>query len=82
MPVSINAHIAAMEEHQTGTIKTLKTVRRRNNNRLEMIALAEDQENPAIALTQDQIDGLVETQLADTIALRDSLEAAITAMTE
>ncbi len=82
MAVSINAYIAAMEEHQALTIAVLKTVRSRNNHRLEMAALAVELGKPEVALTPEQINGLIENQLADTQALQASLDAAIIAMTE
>lgn len=81
MAVNINNHIEAMEQLQALTIATLKTVRRRNNTRLEMAQLAVEQGDPSIALDPAQIAGLIADQLADTQALQAPLNEAIASMT-
>lgn len=81
MAISINDHLEALSELEHSTTLALKTARRRNNQRIEMIGLADVHEDPNIALTQTQIDGMIATQLAVTQALQFHLDAAIAAMT-
>lgn len=81
MAISINDYLEALSELVHSTTVTLKTARRRNNQRIEMAALADAQLDPSVALTQTQIEGMIATQLAATQALQAHLDAAIVAMT-
>lgn len=81
MPRNIDAHVAAMDELLAAGSDVVSQARDRNNNRLMLNALAASTGNPAVAMTQVQVDALVEDQLADTQALQSMLDAAIAAMT-